>query len=73
MVDKFGELKLCSLCIVNIGIFLGNFIDWIWVVLFLEIVEFSVNGDVLGKDFLVFSSRLVWGEDYIKLNCEKFL
>lgn len=73
MVDKFGELKLCSLCIVNIGIFLGNFIDWIWVVLFLEIVEFSVNGDVLGKDFLVFSSRLVCGEDYIKLNCEKFI
>lgn len=73
MVDKFGELKLCSLCIVNIGIFLGNFIDWIWVVFFLEIVEFSVNGDVLGKDFLVFSSRLVCGEDYIKLIWEKFI
>lgn len=73
MVDKLGESKLCSSCIVNTGTFLGNFIDWIWVVLFSEIVEPSANGDVLGKDSSVSSSRLVCGEDYIKPICEKLI
>lgn len=73
MVDKLGESKLCSSCIVNTGTFLGNFIDWIWVVFSSEIVEPSANGDVLGKDSSVSSSRLVWGEDYIKPICEKLI
>lgn len=73
MVDKLGESKLCSSCIVNTCTFLGNFIDWIWVVFSSEIVEPSANGDVLGKDSSVSSSRLVWGEDYIKPICEKLI
>lgn len=71
MVDKLGESKLCSSCIVNTGTFLGNFIDWIWIVFSSEIVEPSANGDVLGKDSSVSSSRLVCGERLYKANLRK--